>query len=514
MTARLRGVELLPSDFPVYPSAKDSNYLSTEPGLFPDLLRPLKNSEWSFPEGQYRALWVDFPQLKNAIPGEYTVSVIARASEEITLGNGRRIVNPNSSEQVYKSTFTLRVLAARLPEQTLLHTEWLYADCLATYYGVEVFSKKHWQIIENFIQLAGEELGVNMLLTPVFTPPLDTAIGQERPTVQLVDIEKTTDGYRFSFDKLTRWCALCKRHGIAHIEVAHLFTQWGAKATPKIIATVNGQKQQIFGWDVPAQSKEYRTFLSSFLPALQTALNSCGYDRQHVCYHISDEPQEIDQEGYRAAKEQVSDLLNGCTIRDALSNYAYYKNGLVDKPIPSNDCIDPFIAQQVPDLWVYYCCGQTIDVPNRFYSMPSARNRIMGVLMYLYGIKGFLHWGYNFYYSQFSLRAIDPYSNTHADYAFPSGDAYLVYPGSDGQPLASIRSQVQRNALDDLASLQLLETLVGRDSVLRLIYENTDGTFTFRHYPTSPEYLLTLHETVESEIEQALLQRESKTRGK
>ena len=32
--------------------------------------------------------------------------------------------------------------------------------------------------------------GVNLLYTPLFTPPLDTQVGGERTTVQLVDVER------------------------------------------------------------------------------------------------------------------------------------------------------------------------------------------------------------------------------------------------------------------------------------------------------------------------------------
>ena len=52
-----------------------------------------------------------------------------------------------------------------LPEQKLCHTEWFHGDCLADYYGVEVFSPGHWQALEGFIQAAAR-CGVNMLLTP------------------------------------------------------------------------------------------------------------------------------------------------------------------------------------------------------------------------------------------------------------------------------------------------------------------------------------------------------------
>ena len=126
------------------------------------------------------------------------------------------------------------------------------------------------------------------------------------------------------------------------------------------------------------------------LPALRTALEGMGYDKEHVYYHISDEPSPEHLDSYRAAKAQAEDLLEGCQVIDALSSLEFYRQGLVRQPVPANDHIQPFIDAQVPGLWVYYCCAQSSLVPNRFFAMESARNRIMGVLMYLYGIKGFL----------------------------------------------------------------------------------------------------------------------------
>ena len=68
-----------------------------------------------------------------------------------------------------------------------------------------------------------------MLLTPIFTPPLDTAVGGERTTVQLIDIVQDADGsYKFDWSRLKRWCDLCLRNGIKYLEIPHLFTQWGA----------------------------------------------------------------------------------------------------------------------------------------------------------------------------------------------------------------------------------------------------------------------------------------------
>ena len=45
------------------------------------------------------------------------------------------------------------------------------------------------------------------------------------------------------------------------------------------------------------------------------------------------------------AREQVADLLEGYVIMDALSDYDFWKLGIVDLPIPCNDHIKPFIEK-------------------------------------------------------------------------------------------------------------------------------------------------------------------------
>jgi hypothetical protein len=141
--------------------------------------------------------------------------------------------------------------------------------------------------------------------------------------------------------------------------------------------------------------------------------------------------------------------------------------------------IEPF-AGKVPALWTYYCCSQHKDyVPNRFFSMPSLRNRVLGVLMYKYEVRGFLQWGYNFWYSQLSVREIDPFTVTDAGKAFPSGDAFVVYPGENGTPLLSLRLKVFYEALQDMRALQLLEQHIGRDATEALLEEGFEQPLSF-----------------------------------
>ena len=119
---------------------------------------------------------------------------------------------------------------------------------------------------------------------------------------------------------------------------------------------------------------------------------------------MSDEPRDTNLEFYRAAADSVKKELKGLNAIDALSHIEFYKQGLVKTPVPSSNHIKPFLEENVPGLWTYYCCGQYKDVSNVFLAMPAARSRIIGVQLYKFRIAGLLQWGYNFYGSELHPR--------------------------------------------------------------------------------------------------------------
>lgn len=462
----IRSVGLVPSEMPCFKN-HDDDVLRTTPGLYPDPLYTLDQQSISSIPGQWRSLWVTITLDELMSTGLRSIQVLFKSSEGQILGES--------------DVFELTVIPATLPPQQLIHTEWFHVDCLATKYGVEVFSEVHWALIERYADTMVKH-GMNMILTPLFTPPLDTAIGGVRPTVQLISVTKAADRYEFGFDLLTRWVSMCRRLGFKYFEFSHLFTQWGAKCVPKIMVTIQGEDQQLFGWDTDASSAEYHSFLDQFLPCLDRYLKEQGIDQQSW-FHISDEPGEEHLESYRAASEIIYKHLSSYPIMDALSELKLYEQGLVKRPIPANTHIEPFLEHQVPDLWTYYCCAQGEQVSNRFFNMPSARNRIIGFQLYKFGLQGFLHWGYNFWYSQYSLnQQLDPYRTTDAEHAFPSGDAYLVYPGEEG-PIESIRLEVLYEGLQDLRALELLEQKIGRKATIAIMEEGLSTSLTFSVYP-------------------------------
>ncbi len=482
---KIRKVGCVPSMLPAY-TETDENYITTEAGLFPDILEDLNGPFQCIPF-QWRSLWIDVDIPEDFAAGTYPLAFVFRTMDG-SVCKTRKL--------------TVEIVDAVLPKQELMHTEWFYCDCLADYYHVEAFSEAHWRIIENFLATAAKR-GINTILTPIVTPPLDTRIGEERTTTQLVDVFRNHGVYSFGFGRLKRWVDLCRKVGIEYFEMAHLFSQWGAKYAPKVMASVDGREQKLFGWDTLSDSEEYASFLDAFLPALTAVLREWGIDRRTI-FHISDEPVESNLETYEAARKIAMKHLDGFLVVDALSDVDFYKRGVVSHPVPSNDKIQDFIQAGAKNLWTYYCCGQGQGVSNRFMSMPSARNRILGVQLYKYDIKGFLHWGYNFYNSQYSDHRINPYRTTDADDSFPSGDSFLVYPGDDGTAVESIRLMVLYEAMTDLRALKLLESLTGKASVMKLVEDETTGPITFSSYPKSADYLLNLRSKVNAAVRDAV----------
>lgn len=464
------------------PLDSDDYFLSKEPGLYPDLLREISQHSLRARHGQWDSLWVEIDPQSTLAAGKYPVT-IRLTSEDGTYA---------------EKTQEVTIHEGMLPPQKLIHTKWLHCDCLAEYYHQEVFSEEHWKTIEAFVRKAVSG-GINMILAPIHTPPLDTRVGGERLTTQLVDVYLENGKYHFGMEKLHRWIAMCKACGVQYYEMAHLYTQWGAKHAPKIMASVERKYQKLFGWETDATSGEYKTFLSAYIPAVRSVLREEGIEEK-TFWHISDEPNADHLEAYRAAKEQVLPLLENCRIMDALSSFEFYQQGIVEHPVVANNHIDPFIEANVQDLWAYYCCGQYKAVSNMFIAMPSSRNRILGVQLFKFRIEGFLQWGFNFYNAQYSDHAINPFLSADGDGFVPAGDTFQVYPGADGLPIESIRMAVTRDAMQDLRAFEMLASLEDHSFVVRLMEEELNEKITFAQYPHQDAYLKKLRAKVNTEI--------------
>ena len=481
-------VKAVPMDLPARePDLDGEDYITLTPGPMPDLLLPAKEQNFRFVLSPETAtFWIKTDIPKDAAPGNYDIRIKFLLDSGETLG---------------ESIFTLSVLPCAMPQQRLIYTRWFYADCIAKQHNVEIYSEKHWELIDKYLA-AASDVGVNMILVPTHTPPLDTAVGTVRPCVQLVDIEKNGDTYTFDFSKFHRFITLCKNNGIQYYEIAHMFSQWGAKCAPNIMVTENGKTDYLFGWHVPADSPEYLCFLKQYVKAISMELQKEGI-AENTYFHISDEPTLENMASYQKAADIFRPLIGSSKTFDALSNYEFYERGLVECPVTSVGHIQEFLTHSIPNQWVYYCCGPEKVFTNCFLSMPSYRTRILGFLLYKYDIKGFLHWGFNFYNSALSLYPINPYLTTSADRHLPSGDPFIVYPGRDAV-YPSIRGEVTFEAIQDMNTCFALEKYIGRDRVVEMIDREAGGELKFDHYPRTKEFPEKLREHMIEKIQEYL----------
>lgn len=152
---------------PVYNIRNDNDYLSKRPGLFPDLLTPLYPNNMLVLSNNLESVFVEISPCGKVPAGVYPIEIVFTDHEK--------------AEVCSELKFDIEIIDAELPEQSLIYTRWFYSDCLQAYYRTESFDERHWEIIENFMRTAVKR-GMNMVLTPLFTPALDTAMDAERPT--------------------------------------------------------------------------------------------------------------------------------------------------------------------------------------------------------------------------------------------------------------------------------------------------------------------------------------------
>lgn len=459
-------------DYPVRETGNEGeDYITLEPGMMPDILVPLEETGFRVTlTDRVSTLWVRADIPGDAAPGDYEIKVK---------------VAPESGWNICERMY-VHVIPAKMPEQKLIYTRWFYADCIAVQHHVEIYSEEHWELIDKYIAAAADT-GINMILVPIHTPPLDTEVGTVRPCVQLVDIEKQGDQYTFSFQRFRRFIDICKKNGIRYFEMAHMFSQWGAKCAPNIMVTENGVKGYLFGWHVAADSEEYVSFLKQYIAAISKELEAEGISEQ-TYFHISDEPSQDSMDTYRIASDIMRPLIGDSKNFDALSDYSFYENGLVSCPVTSVMHVHEFLEHDIPNQWTYYCCNPEKVFTNSFMAMPSARTRVLGFLLYKYDIKGFLHWGFNFYNSSVSRYPVNPYLTTSGDRSYPSGDPFIVYPGRDCVYL-SVRGEVMYDAIQDMDICFALERHIGREAVVAMIDRAAGRNLRFDDYPRGKEFL-------------------------
>ena len=489
--ATVRDVRSVPVERPIHPDAYDSNYLRTTPGIYPDVLTPLRyGGKFIISRDKLRSLWIELTvpeDVSGVLPLEASIFI-----ESASVGETGDAVFERT--EISRNTVDVEVIPKSLPEQDLIFTQWFYADGLAGYYDEPAWSERHWRIVEEFIKI-GARRGRNMIYTPLLTPALNVLPPSERIPTQLVGITVTDGKYSFDFSRLDRWIDICKRAGVRYYEISHFYHQDQALHSAHVYGTRDGKYGRLFGWNTLALDPEYVRFLRELIPAFLDHMRALGLDRQ--CYfHISDEPTKKNIDHYVKVKSNVSDLLVGYTIMDALSEVEFYKSGAVECPVPVTKKIEPFLEESIENRWCYYAGFTTVDCANVLCAMPSWRGRSLAMQMFKYDIKGLLHWGYNYYNNRASGDVINPYLDLAGEDWVAAGDTFVVYPAQDGTPIESLRMITYEEIITDYRAMRLAESLTSHTEVVKAMETALGDTITFRRCATTEAEILAVRDAV------------------
>lgn len=195
---------------------------------------------------------------------------------------------------------------------------------------------------------------------------------------------------------------------------------------------------------------------TDFVRAAEAHFKERGWWDLHYVYgHDEAPPSALGdlQTDYRALVDAVPDL----KIMQTGWNPAPGLEGLVRIWCPLTARADMDAVRQAQaqgeEVWWYVCCAPLAPYANLFVDYPGIDHRILGWQTFRYGFDGLLYWGVDVWPGNQQL--VEEYDRANYaqwnpnSYGTFNGDGYLMYPGPNGEPLASLRLALLRDGLED-----------------------------------------------------------------
>ncbi len=416
-----------------------ATYLRKAPAFFPDAF--LEEKEIPLRSGITQPVWISVYVPPDTPSGTY-------AGKLSFSFEGMNVPGPFSVPVV------VHVWPFRLPEkQALHHTEWFYPGVLGNYYHIDLWSEAHWLWIERVAADMARHKQ-DMILTD-FT--------------KLVTVVELKDGsLTFDFSRLDRWLAIFGKAGIDWIEGSHVAGGGGGGASAITFSRwspLDASGKPIDTSVSRMKDAKFEHYVEHLLKAVYAHLKSKGLAKRYV-QHIADEPNAKTQESWSRISRKIKQWLPDVPRIDAMP--ATGMAGDIEIRVPMiNEIHGPVHCRPPEQLWSYVCLSPQTIYPNRFLDYCSARNRIIYWLSWSLRLKGFLHWGYN-YWRPWGCPIpfpVNPWTDStagglyHPSYPLPAGDPHIVYPGKTSI-CSSIRWETVRKGFEDYEYLNMLASAV------------------------------------------------------
>jgi hypothetical protein len=241
------------------------------------------------------------------------------------------------------------------------------------------------------------------------------------------------------------------------------------------------------------------------LPAFENHLRSMGW-LDKTLFHVKDEPTLRNVPAWKEKSAIIHQYAPDLIRIDAIETTFLFDE--IEIAVPKLDYLAGWYdvyenaAREGTELW-FYTVGiyQASRYPNKTIDMPIIDNRILHWINYKYNLRGFLHWGWNQWYTE------DPFNEV----GMHIGDGWHVYPSENGV-LNSLRWEQMRNGIQDYEYFWMLENKIRSlkdslgshfswiDPTQRGREISSQVVFDFEHHADDPEILYRAKKEVIEEL--------------
>lgn len=337
------------------------------------------------------------------------------------------------NEETVEIPVAVTVFPVEVPrKETLRVTNWFRPEFMASHFGCEKFSDEHWESIKKHGEIMREARQTDFIVTQfLFRHTIDES-----------------GNNHFDFTNAKRFIELYLSLGFSYIEgpIMLFRTDWHS---PNILVRIKGEA-------VSAVGEKGIKYLSDFFTQWYAFLKENGWTKittQHIC----DEPGEHCIPEYKILSDLVHKCMPGVKTIEALADPSFADT--VDIMVPKSirylknkDAFDKI--KQEREVWFYTCCDPGGEYLNRLLDQELIRTRYLHWTNYIYGLKGYLHWGFNQYVYK-ELFVCCEEKNGASDGPLPAGDSHIVYP-KDNKLLPSVRLEMMRAGCEDYELISLL----------------------------------------------------------
>lgn len=407
---------------------------------------------------------------ENAKPGDHVVSVDIYESEMFS-----------DEKKLQTLTCRVRVYPYVMPKRTDMdfHLDlWQHNTVLAHTFGVELWSERHFELIEKAVKelaLLGQKAVTLILSNAPWSGQwchLNRRTAATLYEYSIVPIKKDVNGvFVYDFSIMQRYIDLCARYGIdREITLFGLVNVWcdSDNGFGKVLEDSDcGAKIRYF--DEKDGVYKYMRSQAEFDDYMKAIYNYFIDTNQIEKVRLmADEPADI--KAYKNALDHMKKTVPLFKLKAAI-NHSEFIPEFGDRvfDFAPNLCswskefkkISEYQKTMPDKRFLWYVCNNPTH-PNTFLAGDLCETLFIGVITSMMGMDGFLRWG-------FTVWCDDPVKDNRY-LTWPCGDLNFVYPSKSGNILPSLRSKALGRAIDLCELLNEVKRRFGRE-VAQIAYD-------------------------------------------